>query len=308
MARLTREQLSQKAKIQPRGANGRFIAATVEAAGADAFLGYVYGMQRIISGRRYIDSALTYAHSVLASAFDDWMDAIARANPEPFAHVYEWPEEFQDYRETVGVPAFRLWRHEFDGRGNTASFTFMPSVRPSPVDPILLEPGPGGEVVNEGVHIFVWKAQAMEYAVDITVTPELTRYLAYVGNRAGMGEDPGWHHARENPDTGNSINFSDGPVSFQAGGEVHYLQFTTQFMYFWATMAGREFDARVRPRLQADVVNEAELARLIRQGNFARPGVGVGTFAEAERQAVEDLRGKQGDYISEARVRKEALA
>lgn len=286
--------------------------------GAFAFGGHVAGIAKVVKTDAYIDAALTYSHSILVQAFDAWIDGIARMNPEPLAHVYEWPTEFQDYSETVGNPAFRLWRHTLTGgrgRNKVASYEFLPSTRPSPVDPILLEPGPSGHSVKEGVHIFVWKAQAMEYAIDITVTPELADYLAYVGNRAGQGEDEGWHHAKQNPDSGNIVNFSEGPVSFKAGGEVHYLQFSKQFIYWWATMAGGEFDAKVAPRLQKDLVSQAKLSAAIRRGNrkaakslkmTASPAAGARDWEEAEAIAIKDLEQKQGNYIREAAVRRAA--
>lgn len=282
----------------------------MSADGAEAFNGYVAGMTKGIKSDAYIGSALEYTHAILSDAFDLWMDSIATGNPE-YAHVYEWPDEFHDYDQTVGQRSSRLWAHVLVGgnRSKAASFTFLPSTQPSPVDPILLQ---GDDPVKQGVHIFEWKAPAMEYGWPIEVTPQLSRFLAYVGNRGDQGSDAGWHHAKEQSD-GNFANFSEGPVEFIAGGGVHNLKFTVQFLTFWKSMANKVFEQQVRPRLQGDMVDESELRKLIQKGNAksaktikmkAQASAKSPDFAAASQAALKEVKQNQRDYLSEAAVRR----
>lgn len=282
----------------------------MSSAGAEAFNGYVAGMTKGIKSDVYIGAALEYSHAIISDAFDLWMDAIASGDSE-YAHVYEWPDEFQDYDQTVGQRHARLWAHVLVGgnRSKSASFTFLPSTKPSPVDPILLQ---GDNPVKEGVHIFEWKAPAMEYGWHIEVTPKLARFLAYVGNRGDQGSDAGWDHATDQGD-GSSVNFSQGPVEFTAGGGVHNLKFTTQFLTFWKTMADKVFEQQVRPRLQGDMVDESEMRKLIQKGNRksaktlklrAQASANSPDFNAASSAALKEVKKNERDYISEAAVRR----
>lgn len=283
----------------------------MDASGAAALGGYIAGISKTVSTKAYVDSALDFVHAVLADLFDRWMDTVAEGAPKTYQHVYEWPSEWHNYRETVGNPAFRLWNHQLTGKGRDkiATFSFLPSKRPSPVDPILLEEGPGGSV-KEDVHIFHWKAPAMEYGWHITVTPKLSKYLAYVGRMSEQGYDDGWHHANEQED-GSMVNLSEGPVEFTAGGDVTNMAFTRAFILWWSTMASEEFDKHVVPRLQADVVNKEMLGRVVKQGNRKRSKkMSIVTsgdeqeWARAFELAKADLDKKRGRYIADARRRR----
>jgi hypothetical protein len=251
--------------------------------------------------------------------FDEWLDTVARANPNEFQHVYEWPSRWHRFHETVGQPEARLWRHTLTGRGRSkiASFQFLASKRPSPVDPILLEPGPSGKTVKEGVHIFVWKAPAMEYGMDITVTPKLSAYLAYVYGKKQQDEKNGWDFGRRGfreskMSPGMGVQFSDGPVEFEAGGGVTNLQFTSAFVGWWRGVADQSFEHVIRPKLEGDLVNEALLSKAIRRGNTrsktgsiaAQASKYSADFADAVEIARADLRAKQGAYIEQARRRR----
>lgn len=292
---------------------------TMQALGAAALNGYIAGISKTVKTSVYVESALEYTHAVLSRMFDEWLDTVAYANPRELQHVYEWPSQYQHYKETVGKPQFRLWRHTLTGRGRSkvASFQFLASKRPTPVDPILLEPGPSGKTVKQGVHIFVWKAPAMEYGMDITVTPKLSAYLAYVyGKKANddkQGVDFGRGGFRESKITpGVGAQFSIGPVEFEAGGGVTNLQFTEAYVGWWRAMASQEFDRRIAPRLEADLVNEQLLNKAIRRGNSkgktmtlsAQASKYSADYEAAIEMARNDLRAKEGLYIEQARQRR----
>jgi hypothetical protein len=288
----------------------------MNAAAAYAFGGYVSGMAATINTTGYIDAAMTYTHGVLSRLLDDWMDSVARVKYRELQHVYEWPSRYHNYAETVGRPEFRLWRHTLSGRGRNkvASFRFMASHRPSPVNPALTKPD-NGRRVKENVHIFVWKAPAMEYNYDITVEPKLANYLAYVatGEETRGGRDGGLAFIHKHKD-GRSLAFSQGPVTFEAGGELTHLRFTSLFQYWWASMSEDEFDRHVRRRLESDMLNRSELASIIRTGNrkamkrgsiVAQASKDSASWNQAAALAKADLDEKKNNYyIEQARQRR----
>lgn len=289
--------------------------------GVAAFTGFVKGITMEVQTTKHLAAAVEFTHATLTNAFDMWMDAVARAAPNEYQHVYEWPSDFEEYDETVGNPAFRLWKHMLvgQGRNRNATFAFLPSVRPSPVDPILTSPGNKGKVVKEGVHIFHWKAPAMEYGIEIEVTPKLSRYLAYVADgtkpESETGADYGFQGANQ-----HQVGFSEGPVRFTAGGGQFVGKFTSAFMFWWASQAAEAFDTAVRPTLEKNIVPRDKMGRFIAKGNRkgakefggklksfsigAQSAASQKLFREALNAARRDLEGKANNYIEEARVRR----
>lgn len=274
-------------------------------------MGYIGAVSAKVQTSAYINSVLAFTHAQLAQFFDLWMDALAKTAPSTYQHMYEWPEHYQNYMETVGQPADRLWQHTLSGSGRSvvASFNFLPSKRPTPVDPILLEEGPGGRSVKPGVHIFIWKAQAFEYGVDIKVEPTLAKMLAYVGrdeNSGGM--DAGWHHAVGH-ESGNMVNLSKGPVTFVAGGGKTTMKFTTAYVSWFQTLAQDAMDSKIIPTLERDLINEASINKAIKIGKTTRnkpvnmsaqASTDHAAFEAAMAQGITDLAAKQGDYIKRA--------
>jgi HK97 family phage major capsid protein len=155
----------------------------MDATGAYGVMGFIDGMTGYIKTPFYINAVLRHTHARLSNFFDLWLDAQAQLDPVALQHVYEWPQEYHHYRETVGNPAYRLWQHTLSGVASSAeaSFNFLPSHRPSPINPILLEPGPTGKTVKPNIHVFVWKAQVMEYGlpVDIRLDPRRSPATAH---------------------------------------------------------------------------------------------------------------------------------
>lgn len=289
--------------------------------GVYAFTGFVKGITMEVRSTQYLDAVVQIAHATMTDEFDKWMDTVARANPRGYSHVYEWPEEFENYSSTVGVPAFRLWKHVLVGKGRnrSATFAFLPSTRPTPVNPILAEGG-----VKEGVHIFHLKASAMEYGIDIEVNPKLAKMLAYVDDRKDTsgGIDAGYHHRypSDGDDDTTPVRFSKGPVFFQAGGGKFVGKFTRAFVMWWETQAEATFNTLVKPRLESDLVPRDKMGRFIAKANRqagkdfggkmksfnlgAQSSKKAALFREAKQAAEDDLTGKANTYIEEARVRR----
>lgn len=296
------------------------VSFSADDSGAWGVMGAIAGFTKGVQTSAYINSVLSYTHAKLSQFFDEWMDDKARAAPTEFQHVYEWPNEWHEYRETVGVRRWALWKNTFNGgsKNATASFEFLPSERPTPVDPILLEPGPGG-VVRENVHIFVFKAMAFEYAVQIEVEPKLAHFLAYVGrDQNSGGSDIGWHHANANfgdeeDESANMVNLSKGPVEFTAGGGKLEGNFTTAFLYWWTTMAGDDFERRIAPGLQQKMIDLAR-EQTVRFGKMHRKSVKItgqasvdhALFDEASDAAQHRIVELGGDWIIAAAAARRA--
>lgn len=279
-------------------------------------MGYVGGIAKTVQTPVYINAVVAYTHARLANFFDEYFDKIAEAAPSKYGHMYEWPSTWHAYSETVGNPEDRLWEHTLSGNGRnrTASFIFLPSGRPTPVDPILLEEGPGG-VVKEGVHIFVWKAEAFEYGMPITVKPTLAKFLAYVGrDTSSGGHDEGWHHANQNDGSPNMVNLSEGPVHFTAGGGLTTMAFSTQFVLWFQTLAGDAFDSRIAPELSSNLINQSKMNAAIRIGkNKSKPmsitaqaSRSQAVFDEAMASGIAEMESKATGYIRRAAAARRA--
>lgn len=297
------------------------VNLVMDSGGPYAFFGYVAGFAQEVNTAQHMDAVIQFTHATLAQAFNKWMDTVAKANPSSFMHVYEWPSSWgsgdtPDYRQTVGQPGSRLWKNTLSGRGanRTASFQFLASKKPSPVNPILTSPGKSGGFVKEGIHIFTWKAPAMEYGMDITVTPKLAKYLAYVHREsAGAGHDSGVQHIDDQGQNPSGVTFSHGPVHFTAGGSITHGQFTQAFLLWWSSMAQGEFDDRVRPVIEQNLIDEQALGLAIRRGNTANKAMKLSAqasknsanFQSARADAIANLRAKANRYIEAARARRE---
>lgn len=293
------------------------ISFSADTGGAYGAMGYISGISKSFKTDIYLTAVLAYSRARLALFFDEWMDIEAQADRPAFQHVYEWPSEFGATEETVGVARFRLWKHVFSGSGKngTASFQFLPSTVPTPVDPILTDPSETGKTVREHIHVFVWKAEAFEYGIHIVVTPHLAQYLAYVAgpNKSG-GEDKDLQKhlnikANEDGEDGGSVMLSKGPVEFEAGGGKFVGNFTTKYLYWWSNLASGDFDNRIAPAFQAELTNEAQYNDAIKLGTRSRSkAINIGaqasqdaaTFAEAEAMAQEEMQLRATAWIRAA--------
>lgn len=258
---------------------------------SDAFMGYLDGLSTSVSSRAYINSALDYTYDTLSERFGIAIDAAARLATKNYHHVYEWGESWGD-DSTVGNPFYRLWALESVGKGNkrTVGFTFLPSHRPSPVNPILEEEGESGRSVNTEVHIFTWKAPIMEYGLTVTINPQLTDYLAFVG------ED-------------DEIKFTKETIHTKPGKGGSIGSFTGFFLKWWGGgPAATVFETDVRPVLERDLASEASLTAVLSKYR-RKKNVNVGlasytAFNDGKRAAQRDFKKKSTKYISEAAERR----
>lgn len=291
----------------------------VDGTGIYSVAGYVAGITEEINTPVYINSVLRYAHSRLSDAFDVYLDRLAKDKPDNFMHVYEWPTSWGDdkpnYEETVGQPAHRLWVHTLSGpaANAVASFQFLPSERPSPVNPILAMEG-----VKTGVHIFKMKAEVMEYGLPIKISPKLAQYLAYVldGNPKRKGHDSGLVFSRESSvEEGTHIGFSKGQVDIpQAGGGHTKRRFTDAFIAFYSGEAADLMANNIMPRVEQDIMrtaNEMGTAGLVgvrsqrKVLNMAGWSSSLNqAYGKAKIEARRRLKAMEQNYIQEAAQRR----
>jgi hypothetical protein len=293
----------------------------MDASGAMSVMGTLNGFTAKVKTPFYINSVLRYAHARLSDFFDLWLDNKATNSPHEFMHVYEWPQHFRAYEETVGNSAYRLWAHKFTGKSSDASagFIFLPSTRPTPVDPILLKPGPGGRVVKHGVHVFHFKATVMEYGLPVDITPKLAQYLAYVISASKGGGTDGDPLRRPNmpEEQGGDVMLSKGPVHIDsAGGGKTTHKFTTAFKEFYDSLAADHMRNDIMPRVEKELAATMKLQleqnakASIKSGKVATKSLGLTGgehFAEAQREVEAALDVQANRFIAEAAVRRREL-
>lgn len=247
----------------------------------DAANGYMHGFSTEVKTDKYVTAAVNYAYEELSKDFEFAMDAIAFQFPKNFSHVYEWGNDYEGRYENVGNPARRLWAlvSSQGGASRAMTFTFLPSIVPTPVNPILLEPRkPGGRTVKQGVHVFTWKAQVLEYGTPVKIKPRWAKAIAFVG-RDGK------------------IKFSKEGIKIDnPGGGHNQNQFTSFFLGWWSTEALETFDKRVRPFLESNTINEARMNRVIRKYTRRTKEVslvahrpGGAAFRDAAKEAKKDM-------------------
>ena len=266
------------------------IEIGADLSGSEAFEGYLDGVSRSIETDQYIGSVVSYVSSTLSEAFGIAVDAAARLSPQSFMHVYEWGRDYHDYT-TVGSESHRLWKLVSTGRGSKRlmAYTFLPSVRPVPINPILLEEGSTGKTVKSGVHVFTWKAPIMEYGIRVTVKRRPgTDFLAFVG------ED-------------GEIKFRKGPFSYVPGRGSTMGVFSGFFVAWWSTEAPDIYDKTLSKELERKVVNEGTLSSVTRKLRTKTKTFSIGasyggsqTFTQAKRQAEKDMKKAQKEYESKS--------
>lgn len=263
---------------------------SVEMGEAMAATGFLMGISDTINTDIYINAVVDRAWSLLNEVFEAWMDARAREDVRGFQHVYHWSHDFHDY-STVGEPTERLWVSYLAGQGRnrTATFMFEPEDRPTPINPILQEPGPSGRSVTS-VHVFAMKASAMEYGAEITVRPKLAKYLAYVLNPEKFTGNSGGRD-RFVVDKQRGVMLDEGPVHFEAGGGVTFMRFTTAYLEWWSTMAQGIYESDILPTLERDLRDTAIQYGTVKIGkNIENKSFSIGAGANADRATFEEAR------------------
>lgn len=261
------------------------LELNVDASGIHATAGYIQGFSDEVVTDKYISSAVGYVQTELSKFFGEALDAAARAAKGSYLHVYEWGDDYDD-DSTIGNPTKRLWKLTQMGQGKdrVIGYMFLPSVKPVPINPILLE---GGTQVKEGLHIFTWKAPVMEYGMRVTIRRlPGTKMLAFVDNRT------------------NEMRFAKGPYTFEAGVSPHGKPqqkgvFTGFFVAWWQTQAPVLYDNVIRPEIEQGLVKGNRLGEIARKLRRRSKGFSISTamegkrtFASARKAAREDLKGQ----------------
>lgn len=218
------------------------VGFNVDTRSAQAVLGFIEGIAYTINTNQHISAVLNYSHSKMAEAFDLYMDMRATADPSSFHHVYEWG--------MVGEPQGRLWRNTLKGHGRTkdASWEWRASKKTVPVRSDAVATNAAGQPYGHGrpqqIHVFVWKAPALEYQKSFTIAPKRGKYIVYfTGPWSSNGE---WYQ---------HVNFATGPITVQnPGGEHVNMSFTKAFVEWWGHGgAETEFNTGLKQKLEHDL-------------------------------------------------------
>lgn len=270
-------------------------AVDIEADLSDGYkaLGFVQGMSEEISTDRFIGPVLEYAHSRMAEAFDQEMDATAASNEDALGHVYEW--------RMTGLPQGRLWRHTLSGRGDNrqASWKWVASKAPiltpeerkanaNPNDPITDIDDDELARLSDRKYIFYWKAPIIEYGMTVNIRPVYAKAL-FVPNRSA---EKGYVFAKS---TNNQ---------FQTDGQGRFTAFWTNW---WSNGADALWSHEIKRTIEKDLGrSRAEMAKAVTRKRKKTFSVNVMTdnFAsyEAGRNMAEAfIKGKAKSYKQAAR-------
>lgn len=257
---------------------------------ASGFAGYINGLATEVQTNRYISSVVSYTYKRLASYFEDAADAAARRAPDSFKHMYEWGSSYGD-TSTVGLPDTRLWRlvSTGSGRNRSVTFTFLPSVRPVPINPILTVPGKTGKTVREGVHVFTWKARVQEEGTPVTIKRISAKYLAFVGSDS-------------------QIKFRKGPMTVTP--RSHSGVFSEFFLAWWNIEGPDMFDRIIRPEIENDLFPNTKISEVkskfkVKMKPMSISAVsGAREFSAGTSWGKADLKAKERKYeIGSKRLR-----
>lgn len=191
-------------------------------------LGAIEGVGATVSTRRFPDTLVKMSWAETAKDFDVFMDAVARSNPQAYHHMYEWNK--------VGIPGARLWNQTLTtnkaGTG-IASFEFQPSVTPVPPPRY-----PVGEVsrLSGEKYVFHSKAAVMEFGIPVTIRSRTSGGLIFIPA----------------PELPRGYLFAKESYVTNPGGNVAG-NFTQAFSGFWGSNSTAIFNARVKPKLEAEV-------------------------------------------------------
>lgn len=256
------------------------------------FAGYLTGISDQVNTPQFIGSAVDYTYTYLRSRFETSLDQAALLHPDLYHHVYEWGDNWATRHMNVGIPAMRLWRLVGTGTGTrkAVGFTFLPSVRPTPIHPKEAAAG-----VEAGKHIFTWKAPVMEYGQTVTISPEeaLKGKLVFY-----------WEKINKVIATSKTIRTQTDPNVVG--------KFSGFFVTWWSSEAERIFDSEIRPELEKNVVprgpggrfmkgRSKEASRALRGGGGtagATQHVGIDRASESQgyRDAVKAMKTVAAGY------------
>jgi len=258
----------------------------------NSLTGHLEGLAKGLQSRSYIASVLEYSHALMAEEVDNFVDLFAKASPLNYHHVYEWPSTYNAWHETVGVPAFRLWKHTLTGSpsNKVASYRFMASKRTVPVNPKLKAVG-----VMDKVHIFYLKASVMELGLPVTITPSLQKSsgtvgLSFIGTKGPTAGKPVFIAGQ------NAVLRPKPNLSLQ--GRFHDLYST-----WWGAESDKYFDERIGPKLAKDL----PLQRMVKKRSASAAGLKVQSQNGAVDEVIRRLKKNEKSYVAGAQARRDLI-
>lgn len=246
----------------------------VDTSEAQAAIGYMQGVTKMIGSRRYLDGVTDFTYAKLADEFGRQIDLVAKTNPDNYHHVYEW--------RLTGIKRGRLWKFKVRGRGSQkiATFEFKASRTPIPNpmeryrskknDPIKNVPFDVVKRLSSRKHFFYWKAPIMEAGSTVTINPRYSSVLFIPLN------EPSIH----NPD--RNYLFTKRAVEIVPGGGKTTGRFTAFWVSWWSGPAHEIFNGEILPYLQSDAV-KTDMKSVLAKYAVPKSGTKAGNMTRAQR-------------------------
>lgn len=246
---------------------------SVDGSESDYMAGYIKGIATQVSTREHIDAAMDFTYRHLKNRYELAVDQTARLSQDRWHHVYEWGDTWETRKDNAGNPARRLWRLTQQGTGprRTVGFTFLPSVKPSPIHPEEEKRG-----VEADKHIFTWKAPVMEYGMQVRIEPveALKGMLVFYWEKLGK------------------VVATKKTIITRPDPNVRGV-FTGHFYMWWSEVAPTIFETDIRPRLERDIAPPRDSrGRFVKRGKLVNQRVSIRTPDErrGERDAIKAMK------------------
>lgn len=200
----------------------------IDRAGVDGLGAMLRELEVTFNSPYHLNSATAAAGAVMFERFMIDTSVMAAANKAELHHVYEWNH--------IGELGWELFKPVLRGAGGSRSITWewraSKTIVPTETDALGNQKFPSWFDTSKlaKVHIFVWKAPIMEYGINVTVRPKLSRVLVIPNPQGIIVRDTDSRAAR-------SVIFTPYPyVITNPGGEARG-QFTKWFAEWFATRA-----------------------------------------------------------------------
>lgn len=290
-----------------------------------AATGFIKEMTMQMESSYFINDVIEYAHSQMASGFDDYMTILSQSNENRYHHVYE--------PGMVGFQEAQLWEHRLYDTGKTRQVSWewqlsrLPILKPedramNPDDPMSEVDPDVIEKLSDEDYIFYMRAPMMEYGLRANIVPTNAKFLfiptyavQYFRNRkSGTSTETNFKMAKHNvPDF--SYRNPQEP-SAAGGGEAQdgtVGQFTAAWVGYWTQGPADEvFKTQVQPMLEKSMEDAEEwigkAARQIKGGKTRKISASLITFADNEQAeetgrnlALAFVKGKARSYRQAAK-------
>lgn len=217
------------------------------------FLAAGDAMTRALENPRYADGLFESAFAEADEVFNTQAAAYAAATGN-ISHMYEWGTTGinrgrSNMRPNPMSPTARLWKTVAVGKGfdKTITYNFLPSkaIVPKPT---------GFPNIDFRDHVFVWKAEVMEWGRQVTIYPKEAKFLF-------IPVTPENEQFVRPHDRKRGYTLSKGPISFNAGGRRYANNFTNFFTNYWYDQGDGIIQASIQRQALADF--EPELRKTV---------------------------------------------